>query len=147
MFWVWGGSVSSRPNHQTTKSFSHGQWNRPTRGRKGRRDRATTIQSLSCLIPRRQQVSTNGAPSWQSPRGFRAHTNGKPIKSTVFESTYRAYLNLKERNAREKDRLNKAEEWLAWGIVFTVVAGMIYLWASLPAKQLWRQCGGIANAK
>lgn len=58
----------------------------------------------------------------------------KPTNTRVFECTYRAYLDLKERNAKEGSRLNAAEEALAKGIAFAVVGGMIFLWASLPAK-------------
>jgi hypothetical protein len=71
---------------------------------------------------------------------------GRPSKSVVFSKTYLAYLELEERNAKERIRLNRAEAVFAWAIGFTFLAILLYIFGSLDAKMWPRQSNGGINS-
>jgi hypothetical protein len=60
----------------------------------------------------------------------------EPIKLMVFRRTYRAYLELRKRNEREKRRLAQAQRWLAKGLVVLVGTAILYLVTSAVPKFL-----------
>jgi len=59
---------------------------------------------------------------------------GKPIKAIVWAKTYRAYLDLKRRNARQRFRLWKGQQLFSFGLIAIFFAILLYIFASLPNK-------------
>ncbi len=71
---------------------------------------------------------------------------GKSCRTIAFSKTYGAYLELKERNAVERIRLNRGEAVFAWAIGLTFLAIILYIFGSLGAKIAPRQANDRANA-
>lgn len=57
-----------------------------------------------------------------------------PMKTVAFRRTYRAYLDLKGKNAKERLKLSRGQEAFGWGVGITLLAVLLYLVGSLPAK-------------
>lgn len=89
---------------------------------------------LLCLALLRLYVKTARLPLAADKMELDATEIPSADALRIAELIYAAYANLKDRNDKERQRLASAEVLTGWAVVLVVVAGMIHLWASLPAK-------------
>lgn len=57
-------------------------------------------------------------------------------RKLVFARVYLAYLDLRRRNARKRDRLDRGQQWLALALALIGLAILCYIWASEPPIQM-----------